>query len=894
MGPKKRNNNNNNNNNKNNNNNNNKQNNNNNKQTNNNNNNNKNVPLPVSVVEKSIEEPTTSTQKEIIVPDQQIDSTTAVIEEDIQSTTLNIPNIVEIESTSNNTNEINNQDNVQVVEEESTIPTSTTVVAIEKHCNNTPQQQQQQQQQQQPQQNNQQQLEGIYNYLKNISENILDLKEKFNQNIPTTTTLQNNNSNNNNNNANGCITPQLVIQSSPSITNFINELTGGHHNGGSNSSVVVNNGCSDNENWRSMYLLVNKQLELERIRNESLETLLIQRDQEVQNLKEQLSTIEVELEMEKNKLHKTFGTIRNGTKKLTIKFGHDIDVTKLLEELNSIEQPSYYLYDNGDQNQFDNINGNNANEEENSTNNNDDTQSNNSNPTTDNSNISNETNNKVPNGSEQQNNVHPNNKKEKNHHQNKITNSNSESMVTLSATSYSPSSSIVNSASNSFEFSSEALMNRLNSYHQSSGSLKLSASNSSISSFSSTRNASLHYSKRDIKKIILIQSLVRRWLCKKRFKKLRLKRAVVEEFYETETTYVAHISHILKIFVNPLKQKLKSSDSIINADEIDQVFSTIDIIYKSNCIFLDTLEEIYRNFNKWSCFGEKLLEHLPLFECYIDYIINYEYSQKALKKTLQMNQSFSQFVKTAEQTKELDDLDLSDLLIMPVQRIPRYIMLLKEIRKYTPTHHSDYHPIDRALDAFKHFADNVNEKNGSRKKVLLLEDKIFGFKDDITGNSRYLIKEGPLKFKKNNEHVFLFSDMIMICHPSFKKVKRIGGSNGSNGSNGGGSGPNSGNNSPNSSSPNLGVSGNNNNNNSTNHQNSDLEVTYKYLAKINLDARLKIIQDQNEPKFSILIPDHIQIELVASNNEERTLWIQTIFQVIQTIIIPNSQSIFKK
>jgi len=42
-------------------------------------------------------------------------------------------------------------------------------------------------------------------------------------------------------------------------------------------------------------------------------------------------------------------------------------------------------------------------------------------------------------------------------------------------------------------------------------------------------------------------------------------------------------------------------------------------------------------------------------------------------------------------------LDLSSILIQPVQRLPRYQLLIKELLKYTEEGHVDYAPLQEAM-----------------------------------------------------------------------------------------------------------------------------------------------------------------------------------------------------
>lgn len=46
---------------------------------------------------------------------------------------------------------------------------------------------------------------------------------------------------------------------------------------------------------------------------------------------------------------------------------------------------------------------------------------------------------------------------------------------------------------------------------------------------------------------------------------------------------------------------------------------------------------------------------------------------------------------------------------MPVQRIPRYVLLLEDLMKHTPADHSDMHHLQIALKTVQEIAITVNE-----------------------------------------------------------------------------------------------------------------------------------------------------------------------------------------
>jgi len=74
---------------------------------------------------------------------------------------------------------------------------------------------------------------------------------------------------------------------------------------------------------------------------------------------------------------------------------------------------------------------------------------------------------------------------------------------------------------------------------------------------------------------------------------------------------------------------------------------------------------------------------------------------------------------------ECKGLTLQSLLIMPVQRIPRHILLLTDLAKHTPTDHPDFAALSRAVERTRQVAAVINDAKGraeSNTKVLIKID----------------------------------------------------------------------------------------------------------------------------------------------------------------------------
>lgn len=69
------------------------------------------------------------------------------------------------------------------------------------------------------------------------------------------------------------------------------------------------------------------------------------------------------------------------------------------------------------------------------------------------------------------------------------------------------------------------------------------------------------------------------------------------------------------------------------------------------------------------------------------------------------------------------------MLIQPVQRVPRYRLLLAELLKCTPETHPDYEPCEKALLKIEDVAIHVNESvraKENQEKLLQIQESFSG------------------------------------------------------------------------------------------------------------------------------------------------------------------------
>ncbi len=68
---------------------------------------------------------------------------------------------------------------------------------------------------------------------------------------------------------------------------------------------------------------------------------------------------------------------------------------------------------------------------------------------------------------------------------------------------------------------------------------------------------------------------------------------------------------------------------------------------------------------------------------------------------------------------------------MPIQRLPRYEMLLSDLLKYTEDNHADYNLIKQSLNKVKettNFLNNLKRAEDSKLRLFAIEKTVIGSK----------------------------------------------------------------------------------------------------------------------------------------------------------------------
>ncbi|KAL0483141.1 hypothetical protein AKO1_014817 [Acrasis kona] len=204
-------------------------------------------------------------------------------------------------------------------------------------------------------------------------------------------------------------------------------------------------------------------------------------------------------------------------------------------------------------------------------------------------------------------------------------------------------------------------------------------------------------------------------------------------------------------------------------------FSDIEVISNVAEAFLTKLEEAIgsESFNDRSKISDVFLSMAPFFKTYTRYCNNYDKAVAQLKKSRE-NQEFKSLVATMDKDTRTTKLGLSSYLILPIQRIPRYQLLLRDLIHHTEPYHPDYADLISAEEKIREVAVHLN----TAMKVIDATNELLRVQQSFSPEASFL--EPHRRFKKegaleevladqmdnfNNRapiYVHLFNDMMVL------------------------------------------------------------------------------------------------------------------------------------
>ncbi|XP_015667417.1 ras-specific guanine nucleotide-releasing factor 1 [Protobothrops mucrosquamatus] len=301
----------------------------------------------------------------------------------------------------------------------------------------------------------------------------------------------------------------------------------------------------------------------------------------------------------------------------------------------------------------------------------------------------------------------------------------------------------------------------------------------------------------DIKKIKKVQSFLRGWLCRRKWKtiiqdyirsphadSMRKRNQVVFSMLEAEAEYVQQLHILVNNFLRPLRMAASSKKPSITHDDVSSIFLNSETIMFLHQIFYQGLKA---RISSWPTLvlADLFDILLPMLNIYQEFVRNHQYSLQILAHCKQ-NRDFDKLLKHYEAKPDCEERTLETFLTYPMFQIPRYILTLHELLAHTPHEHVERNSLDYAKSKLEELSrimhDEVSETENIRKN-LAIERMITEGCEILLDTSQTFVRQGSLiqvpmsekgkvtrgrlgslSLRKEGERqCFLFSKHLIIC-----------------------------------------------------------------------------------------------------------------------------------
>ncbi|XP_045481374.1 rho guanine nucleotide exchange factor 17 isoform X2 [Harmonia axyridis] len=244
---------------------------------------------------------------------------------------------------------------------------------------------------------------------------------------------------------------------------------------------------------------------------------------------------------------------------------------------------------------------------------------------------------------------------------------------------------------------------------------------------------------------------------------------VVVELYDNEKNYVESLQILTTKYLEPLKSPEYAT--LLDSALVDEIFNQIPFLLTYHQQFLEELKKRLEQWDIRQKVGDVLVEFFSkpaLIDSYTSYVNNWKRARNIIKTTQQTKAPFAKFLETTAR-EHRGKLALDSLLIKPIQRFPRYELLLQRLIKHTDVSHADHSLL---LVAQKELHEQTQKINCTERETLELDllREIEGLIDgliDLVSMDRQFIRHELVSMTgavgtRRERGLLLFSDLLLI------------------------------------------------------------------------------------------------------------------------------------
>ncbi|KAL9972764.1 hypothetical protein ACROYT_G019129 [Oculina patagonica] len=280
------------------------------------------------------------------------------------------------------------------------------------------------------------------------------------------------------------------------------------------------------------------------------------------------------------------------------------------------------------------------------------------------------------------------------------------------------------------------------------------------------------------------------------------RREAVWELFHSEVVYLmSHLLVLKEVFLEPLKE-IQQMGHLQHVDA-NKIFCNLQDLCEVSTRFAKNLLRVFQNEQPTqfgstasvvSAFTEFSRKVHPQYQ---KYCLNYSKALSYLD-SLKKDEDFQEFMKWCESNSRCNRLQITDLLVAPLQHLTKYPLLLKNIRKRTAEGDEQHSSLSSIIKAVELSIQELEGKVKSRANyerlqelqsslvwpsITELDPKTYvpeflrgillkqPCESLLASPKRQLLYEGPLTLMENAKvdvYAFLFDDMLLLTR--FRKL----------------------------------------------------------------------------------------------------------------------------
>ncbi|ELP93399.1 Rho/RAC guanine nucleotide exchange factor, putative [Entamoeba invadens IP1] len=251
---------------------------------------------------------------------------------------------------------------------------------------------------------------------------------------------------------------------------------------------------------------------------------------------------------------------------------------------------------------------------------------------------------------------------------------------------------------------------------------------------------------------------------------------IVDEIFSTEVSYVKSLEDCITYFQKPLMEE--NPPTIVGGD-VMILFLHFQQIISVNSVLVEKLKEVQTRGTLYTNLGGAFIKFIPFLKSYTQFASNQDNCLQVLKKLEQDKIVVQHLEDLRQKIKASNQLDLRSYLIMPIQRLPRYVLLFTDLMKHTPENFPDFTRLKKVLEEIQKVAILVNQcmVQGEKLRRLVEISQQVDFPGGDLTIGRKLVRDGILSKQCRKapkpRYFVLCTDLLFYTAPKKREVEFV-------------------------------------------------------------------------------------------------------------------------